>query len=210
MKINEIFTSIDGEVNKWGQGILTTFIRTQGCNFRCVYCDTPLALDVELDFCDTSVKDVVDKVANIGCNKITITGGEPLMQKDIWVLISALQSLHYNISIETNGAYKIPTVFLGIESVCWVVDYKWECAERMNVDWKALTDTDWIKFVVSKENANEIVHKIKEMRGEGVQARIAVSAVDSKEHKWLADLLVKEEMWDVSLNVQIHKALGIR
>lgn len=216
MNINEIFTSIDGEVNKWGQGILTTFIRTQKCNLRCSYCDTPKALDSAIKDQEMSVWKILNKAENIGCKKVTITGGEPLIQEDIFLLIDGLIDLGFHVSIETNGSVCIPRPYLRPQGeeykrlLNWVVDYKMEYERLMVVNWLALSNSDWIKFVVTKENVDKTFNKIKEMITAGVRARIAVSAVDSKEHKWLAGLLIKEKMWDVNLNVQIHKGLGIR
>lgn len=218
MKINEIFTSIDGEVNKWGQGIPSTFIRTQGCNLRCSFCDTPKALDLAIKDIEQnmSVWEILNKTKEIGCKKVTITGGEPLIQTDIFVLIDGLIDLGFHVSIETNGSMYIPRPYLRPQReeykhlLNWVVDYKMEYESLMVVNWLTLSNTDWIKFVVTKENVIKIVNTIRQMINEGVRARIAVSAVDSKEHKWLADLLIEKKMWDITLNVQLHKALGIR
>jgi 7-carboxy-7-deazaguanine synthase len=211
MLINEIFTSIDGEVNKWGQGVLTTFIRTQGCNLRCSYCDTPKALDENDDskYAEMSVNDVVNEVVTFGgCDKVTITGGEPLEQPDIFMLIDAL--LHegiVKISVETNGTHPIPTPYIN-RFICWVVDYKWEYRNKIQVNFQNLSETDWIKFVVGEANVVDTFAEIKAMRREGVKARMAVSALDDIEHKDLLQLIFREKV-DVSLNVQLHKLINV-
>lgn len=210
MIINEIFTSIDGEVNKWGQGALTTFVRTQGCNLRCSYCDTPKAIARDEDefWYTKAIYEIYDEIKKGGCKKVTITGGEPLLQKDIFDLISYLQFQGYNISIETNGTIPIPKALINRENICWVVDYKWDYKEQMRVTFEALSKNDWIKFVVSSNNVYQIFDKIRDMRKEGVYARIAVS--DSiANHKWLVNLLIQERMFGVSLNVQLHKLINV-
>jgi|TARA_Y100000034_G_scaffold133368_1_gene198644 7-carboxy-7-deazaguanine synthase len=210
MKVNEIFTSIDGEVNRWGQGVPTTFIRLQGCNFRCSYCDTTSAKIAYEDdeFPDTPIAGIIDTVLEIGCRKITITGGEPLMQPEIWALIDSLLYKKFLVSVETNGSYRIMSNFLNRKNLNWVVDYKWESSKQMRVEYTTLSKTDWIKFLVSEDNVMGIFSKIKEMRKEGVYARIAVSAV-GLEHKELMSRLIKEKMFDVSLNVQLHKLINV-
>ncbi len=210
MLINEIFTSIDGEVNKWGQGIITTFIRTQGCNLRCSYCDTlkSQGQDEDTSYSIMYVDDIVDAVLFHGTNKVTITGGEPLEQETILDLIDALLLCEIRkISVETNGTHIIPFNYIGGD-INWIVDYKWEYKDKMKVNWENLHKLDWIKFVVSPINIEEIFEEIKAMRREGVVARIAVSAL-GMEHKDLMNQLIKEKLFDVSLNVQLHKLINV-
>ena len=89
MIVNEIFTSIDGEVNRWGQGILTTFVRLQGCNLRCDYCDTPDALEFADLIHDVSIAEVITEIANKECKKVTITG------ESLWLNTTSLNCWIY-------------------------------------------------------------------------------------------------------------------
>lgn len=209
--INEIFTSIDGEVNEWGQGTLSTFIRMQGCNLRCSYCDTTKALEVyPKGYSETTIRYIRDRVRNLGCDKVTITGGEPLFQQpEIFDLISLLHVAGYKISIETNGTFDIPMKYLNEKNICWIVDYKWGYSHKMKVDWNTLSRTDWIKFPIEETFLGEIFEEIKKMKREGVVARIAVSGVDLAPDI-LITRLINEKMFDVSLNVQIHKLIDVR
>jgi|APSaa5957512535_1039671.scaffolds.fasta_scaffold00685_30 7-carboxy-7-deazaguanine synthase len=221
MRVHEIFASIDGEVNKWGAGHPTVFIRFQGCNLRCTYCDTPKSLDIldEDIAVDMEIDEIVDKVISFGLNKVTITGGEPLYQKPpdelksmyhaaVLELVDRLSDLGQLISVETNGTQPIPTYYTLLDNVGWVVDYKWEYNRQMIVNYQGLGPQDWIKFVVSAEHVIETFNKIKEMRKEGVSAQIAVSSTTNS-HAWLAEMLIKEKMADVHLNVQLHKLIGV-
>lgn len=210
MIINEIFLSVDGEVNKWGQGTLTTFIRTQGCNLDCSYCDTPKAIrrDKNEFWMNITTFGIEEKVNALGCRKVTITGGEPLLQKDIFDLIYYLSSLKYDISIETNGTIPIPQPYIGKDNICWIVDYKMEYQHQMKVNWEALSETDWIKFVASIGTIQKVIDQIRIMRKEGVNARMAISPL-GLEPLTVIEILKKEKLFDVNLNVQLHKLIGV-
>lgn len=99
LKINEIFFSIQGE-SSWA-GWPTVFVRTSGCNLRCQYCDTTYAYyrgEVQ------SLAQVVDSVRAHPARHVCITGGEPLLQKDVYHLMRILCDLSYHVSIETSGS----------------------------------------------------------------------------------------------------------
>jgi 7-carboxy-7-deazaguanine synthase len=165
MLINNIFNSIDGEVNHFGQGMLTTFIRLQGCNLRCSYCDTPQAQNKdEFPFKDTRAtggpvpykltpSEIAQEVKKLYCGKVTITGGEPLEQrKDLIRLVSILnKTFGYDvpITIETNGS---KSLFNISDLASWVVDYKLESSgmnDAMNEQAFAfLGPKDTVKFVI--------------------------------------------------------------
>jgi len=95
MKINEIFYSVQGEGPE--TGMVCWFIRTTGCNLTCSFCDTPYAFNegTEMTF------EQISEQINNDCKNIVITGGEPLLQKDLLDLIKYLGN--YNFYIETNG-----------------------------------------------------------------------------------------------------------
>ena len=99
MKISEIFYSIEGEGTEIGRPEI--FIRLAGCNLRCTWCDTPYALEngTEMD-----IKEIVQEVSRYPCKSISITGGEPLLQKEeLLKLVRQLKDLDYWIQINTNG-----------------------------------------------------------------------------------------------------------
>jgi 7-carboxy-7-deazaguanine synthase len=209
MKINEIFTSIDGEVNKWGQGALTTFVRLQGCNLRCLYCDTPDAITFVNEIGEMPIASILSQVSSLQCTKVTITGGEPLAQPEIFNLIDLLMRYEYNISVETNGTFVIPIPYLNDERLNWVVDYKLECEEKMKVNYLALTPTDWIKFIVHGEKSFKMsLQVVEKLRKDGCGARIAFST--TTDPKNLMDRLIEAKAWDIVLNVQLHKLLDVK
>ena len=100
MKVIEIFDSIDGE--GIFAGCLATFIRLAGCNLRCLYCDTLYAMDIA-NAKEMSVNEILNECKKIGNQHITLTGGEPLIHKDVDKLINVLCNNGFFVNIETNG-----------------------------------------------------------------------------------------------------------
>lgn len=105
LKINEIFYSIQGETTY--VGLPTVFVRLTACNLRCTYCDT------KYSYSEGEMKNLEDILQEIATHKtpyVCITGGEPLLQKEIHVLMSALCDQGYKVSLETSGSKSIEEV----------------------------------------------------------------------------------------------------
>lgn len=111
--INEIFHSIQGE--GLFSGIPTTFIRTTGCNLRCSWCDTTYAFEdgEEMDI-DTILAKVTAYANKHGHQNICLTGGEPLVQDDVPLLILRLLTDGCTVTLETNGSLSIATLLQSI------------------------------------------------------------------------------------------------
>ena len=103
--VNELFYSIQGE-STWS-GLPCGFVRLSGCNLRCRYCDTQYAYEHGFPM---QVRDIVQQLNRMSCSHVTITGGEPLLQKDTPMLVSTLLQNGFNISVETNGSQDIGIV----------------------------------------------------------------------------------------------------
>jgi 7-carboxy-7-deazaguanine synthase len=99
LKINEIFFSIQGETSYVGYP--TVFVRTTGCNLRCTYCDTKYSY---YEGSDQSVLDVLSEVKKHATKHVCITGGEPLLQKEVHLLMRSLCDGGYIVSLETSGS----------------------------------------------------------------------------------------------------------
>jgi 7-carboxy-7-deazaguanine synthase len=216
MIINSIFNSIDGECNNWGQGTFSTFIRFAGCNFSiegtpCSYCDTPDAQEKDAGQ-DMTYYEILKVVEKYGCKKITITGGEPLMQNDFRTLLSALVTRNYQISVETNGSFSILNYFKWYKDLCWIVDYKLQFPEKMVTEaFIFLTEKDFVKFVIADIidlwNAVEVK---KELVKQGCRARFFFSPLKGGiDVKTLIKTIQEHKLFDWSLNFQIHKFLKI-
>lgn len=203
MKVANIFLSIDGEVNSFGQGAFTTFIRFSGCNLQCFYCDTKWAQD-ENNSKEMSVKEIVDMVKEIDCSKVTITGGEPLLQKDIVLLIDELDNEGFDISVETNGTVLFPDNFDKVD--CWVMDCKLQSLP-LKYNMEILRFSDFIKIPVWHKESYEIAKKIIQKYNYLGYPQWAISAVlsDHLTHVDLIEWMKKDKLFNVQVNVQIHK-----
>jgi 7-carboxy-7-deazaguanine synthase len=202
LKINEIFVSVDGEVNKWGQGVITTFVRFAGCNLSCNYCDTK-----HQNFSLMSIEEIESKIET---DKVTITGGEPLLQEEWRKLIHRLWNRGKKISIETNGTKFISDTWLVLDNVNWIIDYKY-CSPPVN-KLQNISESHFVKFVISTrsdfDRALEIKNKIRNERG---VIQIAFSAaIPLLTPAILLEWLLIEKEFDVILNVQLHKFIGVK
>lgn len=214
MQVNEIFTSIDGEVNRYGQGVISTFIRFTGCNLRCYYCDTRYA---HYAGDEMTVQEIFDKVEAIGCKKITLTGGEPLIQAEIIDLVKKFREAKYNITIETNGSVDIDRVLFD-GGTYFVADYKLDYEDQMRVlrpkYLHFLQSKDFIKIVIGNEEEYKRALEVKnQIRKQNKNVQIAFSSIQGdKKGIYPLDLLswlIRDKEFDVILNVQIHKYIGI-
>ena len=95
MNVIEIFSSIDGEGSR--QGLLTTFLRLHDCNIRCSYCDTTYSYGIDSVFTEMTVAEVANVIESLGNHRITITGGEPLLQVAVVELIDELNRRNLQI-----------------------------------------------------------------------------------------------------------------
>jgi len=211
LMVYSIFLSIDGEVNYYGQGGFATFIRLAGCNLECRWCDTKYAQKYrngEEMFLD----EIMVQVERLGCKKITITGGEPLCQPNaLSSLTKALWHSRYKMTIETNGSLE-PTGLYGASS--FVVDYKLPSSGMMeemlpDQSFLNLTSNDYIKFVIcGKMDYHFAKAKINywNSRG-GTKAKIAFSPGNASSIPLgqLIERMKKDKLFDVMLNLQLHK-----
>lgn len=144
LKIHEIFHSIQGESSRIG--LPTTFVRLTGCPMRCVYCDTAYAFSGGSNM---SLADIMLKVAELGAPYVTVTGGEPLAQKECHGLLTALCDAGYSVSLETGGAMDIRAVD---PRVSVILDIKTpgsgELAKNLWSNLAFLKASDEVKFVL--------------------------------------------------------------
>lgn len=211
MIVNEIFGSIDGEGLRTGE--LATFIRLAGCNVRCSYCDTEYALKINQGT-KMTVNQILEKVKKIGYKNITLTGGEPLIHKDVAVLINKLAVEGYNVNIETNGTQDID-LYTDYQNVFITMDYKTISSgvnNKMNVSrLETLRECDVLKFVIGSE---EDIKDIKQLlQTANIKSYIYFSPVFEKvQPSRLVDFL--KELHDTGIRtdktrvqVQLHKII---
>jgi len=144
LTINEIFHSIQGESTHAGQ--LCVFVRLTACDLRCTWCDTPYAFH---EGHKMSVDQVVAAVEAFGSPLVEITGGEPLLQDDVYPLMDRLLAAGRTVMLETGGhrpTTRVPA------SVLKIVDVKCPASgESSRNDWsnlERLEPHDEVKFVI--------------------------------------------------------------
>ncbi len=144
MKINEIYRSIQGESSY--AGLPCVFVRLTYCNLRCSYCDTEHAF---YEGKDCTVDEVIAEVVGYHTQLVEITGGEPLLQKDVYPLMDNLISSGYKVLLETGGSLDISQVN---PKVIKIMDVKCpssgECDRNLYANIEKLTPDDEIKFVI--------------------------------------------------------------
>lgn len=218
LRVSSIFTSIDGEVNAFGQGCLTTFIRLSGCNLRCWEstggCDTPHALSSETGTHQVmSVEEIMTHVLNTGIKKVTITGGEPLLQKDnIGGLLMSLDAASIGISVETNGTF-MPDCEGHWAVGSWVYDHKCpstgESGKMVPFSslYGRLCELDYIKFVIADDNDYDYAVKlVRSVPYRPTAPVIAFSAMaGAMEPSALVQKMIDDKLNDVRFNLQMHK-----
>src|ERR1700730_16340771 len=144
LTVNEIFYSIQGESTRAGEPCV--FVRLTACDLRCSWCDTPYAF---YDGTKRSIDDVVAEVERYDCPLVEITGGEPLLQEDVYPLMESLLSRGRTVMLETGGHRPITAV---PNRVIKIVDVK--CPGSGGAgrnDWQnltALAPHDEVKFVL--------------------------------------------------------------
>jgi 7-carboxy-7-deazaguanine synthase len=144
LTVNEIFHSVQGESTR--AGVRCVFVRLTACDLRCSWCDTPYAFHEGRKM---SLQEVLETVASYGCPTVELTGGEPLLQKDVYPLMTALLDAGYTVLIETGGHVSLAQV---PDAVIKIVDVK--CpgsgeAHRMHWDnLSRLSAHDEVKFVI--------------------------------------------------------------
>lgn len=112
MRVNELFVSIQGEGLDAGRPC--TFVRFTACNLRCTYCDTEYAF-YEGD--EVTLDDVVTRVRDAGVKAVCLTGGEPMLQPDLPLLMTQLLELGHHVIVETGGSLPLDTVPDGVVKV---------------------------------------------------------------------------------------------
>ena len=209
-KISEIFKSIEGEGIR--SGYPTVFVRFYGCNLHCSYCDTRYACEKEeykiLDF-----RHLISIIQSFGGNRVTLTGGEPLIQKDIDVLICELSYLGYEINIETNGSVVLPDFrCLKNDNVFVTVDYKCKSSNMSDKmimkNYQNLTSKDVVKFVVGcYEDLVDLKH-IYDNYLKNKCNNIFVSPVWGKiDPKDIIEFLLDNNLNDIRIQLQMHKLI---
>ncbi|MED9968672.1 MAG: putative 7-carboxy-7-deazaguanine synthase QueE [Ruminococcus sp.] len=208
LPVVEKFISINGEGAHAGE--LAAFIRFKGCNLSCSYCDTKWA-NTNHTVCDFQTPESLAKwVKDKNVCNVTLTGGEPLLQRDISELIELLTLQGNRVEIETNGSVALDEYAAMENRPVFTMDYKLESSnmERfMQKDnFSLLEPSDTVKFVAGSlsdlENALEIIKRYSLL----TKCHVYFSPVFGKiEPSEIVDFMVDNNLNHVRLQLQMHK-----
>lgn len=202
MVITEIFKSIQGESTF--AGLPCVFVRLTGCNLRCHWCDTAYAFHGGQKM---SVEDVLGRVRHLGGKLVELTGGEPLLQEDVYPLSQQLLGEGFQVLVETSGERYIGRL---PQAVVKVMDVKCPgsgeggrfCSDNL----KVLDKKDQVKFVVVDETDYRYARDF--MRQHDLCGRVdevILSPVYGQLHpRQLAEWILRDKL-AVRLGLQIHK-----
>lgn len=227
LPVSEIFYSIDGEGARTGLPVI--FIRLFGCNLKCSYCDTRYACEADtLDENGIVSYDLMDFVRilyNIKqyapCKCITLTGGEPLIHKDVYELILRLRKSGYHVNIETNGAIDLNELIDSQEIMVnpgddiggYFITMDWksissgETDKMISTNLALLGPEDVLKFVVGN---SEDLDQMKAIIGTNphLQAQVYVSPIFGQiEPADIVAYVLENQLVNVKVQLQLHKAI---
>jgi 7-carboxy-7-deazaguanine synthase len=206
LKISEIFKSIQGESSY--SGFPFFFIRLTGCNLRCSYCDTKYAFDNGKLF---TISNIIEKIRHSNVDKVLITGGEPLLQNNVYKLIDKLLDIGKKVFLETNGSLPIDKIRTEVTKI---VDFKTPSSLPLlknnfnNV--KFLNKKDEIKFVVSDKNDFQwSLDIIKKYDLSNIVENILFSPVTTKLKPHLLAHWMLEKEVNFRFQLQLHKLIRV-
>ncbi len=201
LKFSEMYPAIQGESSHAGEPCV--ILRLTGCNLNCTFCDTPYAREVKEEL---TIPQVLDFCLKTGLHTVLITGGEPLLQPEVYGLMQRLLAEGFSVLLETNGSLPINGV---PEQVIIILDVKcpgsgmeqFMCWENL----KHLRPHDEVKFVITDrldfERALDIVRQYN--LTEKVMVLFSPEFSQMKPDI-LADWILKAHL-PIRLNLQIHK-----
>jgi len=204
VQVAEIFHSIQGESTF--TGLPCTFVRLTGCNLRCVWCDTEYAFYGGEKM---TIEQVLEKVRAFGGRLVEITGGEPLLQKEVYPLMQRLLDEGYRVLLETSGERSIARVPVDVVKI---VDVK--CPDSgeggtfdlSNLD--LLAPHDQVKFVIASRRDYEFARDFS--REHNLSRRVAAvifSPVYGKIDLERLAAWILEDRLEVRFGYQLHKLI---
>ena len=203
LRITEIFFSLQGEAST--VGIPTIFIRLTGCPLRCQYCDTSYAFQGgEWQ----TTREILAAIQQYPTRYVTVTGGEPLAQKNCLSLLTQLCEQDYRVSLETSGAIDLCSVDARVSKV---MDIKTpgsgESEKNLQQNIACLTGNDQIKFVICDRQDYEWSKQYLGGINLPEQCEVLFSASASQiEPDKLADWILADGL-PVRFQIQLHKYL---
>lgn len=201
LTVNEIYQSIQGE-STWA-GLRCVFVRLTFCDLRCTYCDTAYAFYKGEK---RVLSEIIDEVLAMDCPLVEITGGEPLLQKNVLPLMTALCDAGKTVLIETSGAHDISPIDPRVHRI---MDLKTpDSGESGRMLWTNilhLTSKDEVKFVIgSRQDYDWACEKIAEYNLTRICNVLFSPNFTVIEPRLIVEWLVEDKL-DVRFQLQMHK-----
>ena len=202
--INEIFYSVQGESTFAGRPCV--FVRLTACDLRCSWCDTPYAF---FEGRKRSLDDVLAEVDRFTCDLVEVTGGEPLLQEDVYPLMDSLIARGKTVLLETGGHRSTARV---PDAVVTIVDVKCPgSGEADKMDWQnldRLRPHDEVKFVVKDRADYEYARDVIARYDLSARtAAIHISPVQGVLHPRTLSEWVLADSLPVRVQLQLHKLI---
>ena len=210
MKVVETFISINGEGPRAGE--LALFVRFQGCNLRCSYCDTAWAYAPECPYDERTPDAICADILASGITNVTLTGGEPLLQPEMPQLLTLLsQHPNLRVEIETNGAIDL-TPFCGPSRPVFTMDYKLSASgmeqHMCHTNLPLLTMQDTVKFVCGSTADLERALEVTAQYNLTAHTHVYLSPVfGSIQPADMVEFMKAHHMTGVTLQIQLHKVI---
>ncbi len=209
-QVAERFVSINGEGQRAGEP--AAFVRFSGCNLRCSWCDTLWAVE-EPAREEMTVSEIIQWVESTGIKNVTLTGGEPMLQKDIRELLVRFSGDPFiRVEVETNGAVDLSPYFGISDRISYTVDYKCPGSGMegfmIGHNFKRLRECDTVKFVVTDRfDLMRMFEVIEQYRLTEV-CKVYVSPVFGRiDPQEIVEELLQRKANDVRLQLQLHKLI---
>ena len=203
LKIFEIFYSLQGESSR--VGLPTIFIRLSGCPMRCNYCDTAYAFQGGSMM---TIDEIIEAIKKYHTHYVTVTGGEPLAQKEVLNLLKVLADQNFKVSLETGGGLSIKEVDPRIKII---LDIKTpESGEEKKNYWENLNlihSKDEIKFVLCSREDYDWAKKIINQYKLPEKCDVLFSPVYQKLNNTDLGNWILEDQLPVRMQIQLHKLL---
>ena len=203
LRVSEIFYSLQGESRTVGQP--TVFVRLTGCPLRCGYCDTSYAFAGGEKM---KLSEILQQVTAYAPRYVTVTGGEPLAQRDCWLLLKMLCDAGYITSLETSGAIDISKVDRRVSTVMDIKTPGSGEVERnryQNID--LLKRKDQVKFVISDRADYDWSRQLIDEKGLLDKCEGLFSPVHGELDPAVMAGWIIEDNLPVRMQIQLHKYL---
>ena len=207
VRVSEMFLSLQGESTR--AGLPCAFVRLAGCNLRCRWCDTARTWDGE-NGREMELADVLQAVTELGCPRVEVTGGEPMMQAATPELLARLCDAGLETLLETNGSVELSRVD---GRVVKIVDVKCpssgEAGSFLEANLAWLSERDEVKFVLADradfDYARDALNRWPGLsRGAVILSPVLDRLNPAELAAWILDARI-----DVRLGVQLHKMIGV-